>query len=67
MLRPVFRLLFLPVRLAFALGRVAGWSRLSVLLIGIGIGLLLAPGPGADLRAKLQAKLDELRAAPAPS
>jgi hypothetical protein len=39
-------------------GRMLGYRRLSVLVIGIAIGLLLAPVPGRELRAKVRELLD---------
>lgn len=41
----------------FKTGRFVGYRRLTVLLIGVGIGMLLAPVPGRELRAKLQERL----------
>lgn len=40
--------------------RFVGYRRVAVLLVGVGIGLLLAPVPGAQLRAKLQSALQGL-------
>lgn len=39
-------------------GRVVGYRRLAVLGTGVVIGLLVAPGPGAQLRARIRSKLD---------
>jgi hypothetical protein len=38
-------------------GRLLGYRRLFVLGLGIFIGLMIAPGPGRELRAKLQSML----------
>jgi hypothetical protein len=66
----LIRLVFLPVRIALGLttftaktgyraGRLLGYRRLLVFGTGIAVGLLLAPVPGAQLRAKLQELLDQ--------
>ncbi len=47
---------FLPIKIVFFLGRTLGWTRLLLLVIGIGIGLLIAPTAGAELREKLMAR-----------
>ncbi len=44
---------FLPFKILFFLGRTLGWTRLLFLVIGIGIGLAIAPTAGAELREKL--------------
>jgi hypothetical protein len=60
----VIRLLLLPIRLAFGTSRVAtkvgyragrllGYRRIFVLGTGIGIGLLLAPTSGRELRRRI--------------
>jgi hypothetical protein len=38
-------------------GRLFGYRRVTVFLLGVAVGLLLAPVPGRDLRAKLQERL----------
>jgi hypothetical protein len=38
-------------------GRLFGYRRLTVFLLGVGIGLLLAPVPGRELRAMLKERL----------
>ena len=40
-------------------GRLLGYRRMFFVAVGIGIGLLVAPVPGRELRAKLQKMLDE--------
>ena len=49
------------VKLTHRSVRLLGYKRLFFFAAGVGVGLLLAPGPGTELRAKLQAKLDELK------
>jgi len=41
--------------------RLLGYRRLFVFGAGVAVGMLFAPGPGAELRAKLKAKFDELQ------
>jgi hypothetical protein len=61
----VFRLLFLPIRLALKVLRLSlrmtGFSNAVMLALGVVIGLLLAPTSGAESRQRLQARLDERR------
>jgi len=40
--------------------RLVGYRRVLLLAVGVAIGLLIAPVPGAQLRAKLQAALQGL-------
>lgn len=54
----LIRLPFLPLKLAFFLGRVFGYSRLGCLLIGVVIGLFFAPTTGVEMREKVRAKLE---------
>ena len=44
-------------KLGYWTGRLVGYRRLAVLGTGVAIGLLVAPGPGAQLRARLRSKL----------
>ena len=47
-------------------GRLLGYRRMFFVAVGIGIGLLVAPVPGRELRAKLQKLLeDQLGGGPA--
>jgi len=43
----------LPLRLCGALARVAGPRAVAAFVLGVVLGLLAAPGPGRDLRARL--------------
>ena len=65
----LIRLAFLPVRLllgtaklgvktGYRSGRLVGYRRLTVLAVGIGIGILVAPSSGAQTRARLMALLE---------
>ena len=64
----MFRLLTFPIRLPFKITRLVirlTGIRTTVLLgIGIGIGLLVAPTSGAELRRRLQERMDERRTGP---
>ncbi|MCU1374769.1 MAG: hypothetical protein JWO68_2055 [Actinomycetia bacterium] len=44
-------------------GRLLGYRRVTVFLLGVAVGLLVAPFPGRDLRALLQ---ERLRPTPPP-
>lgn len=68
----VVRLVFFPVKLGtkatkvaaktgYRTGRLFGYRRLAVFGIGVFVGLLIAPGPGEELRAKLKAWFRELQ------
>lgn len=52
------------VAAGYKTGRFFGYRRLTVFLLGVGVGLLLAPVPGRELRAMLQERL--LGAPPIP-
>lgn len=65
----LIRLAFLPVRLllgtakigvktGYRSGRLVGYRRLSVLAVGVGIGVLVAPATGAQTRARLMALIE---------
>jgi hypothetical protein len=68
----LIRLLFLPAKVGvgstklgmkagYRTGRLLGYRRLFVFGAGVALGLLIAPTPGRELRAKLQGMLDERR------
>lgn len=57
----MFKLLFLPVRLAIGFLKLAGVRGTIFLALGVGVGLLIAPQRGEELRAQLQARLDAAR------
>ncbi len=61
----MFRLLFFAIRLALKILRLSvrltGVSNALVLAIGVLVGLLLAPTSGAELRQRLQERLDDRR------
>lgn len=50
----------------FKTGRFFGYRRLTVLLVGVAIGLLVAPFPGKDLRALIKLKLQPPAPIPLP-
>jgi hypothetical protein len=45
------------VAAGYKTGRFFGYRRITVFLLGVGVGLLVAPFPGRDLRALLQERL----------
>jgi hypothetical protein len=64
----VVRLVFFPIKVGttatkvaaktgYRTGRLLGYRRLFLVGLGVFIGLMIAPGPGRELRAKLQALL----------
>ena len=68
----VVRLVFFPIKLGtkattvaaktgYRTGRLLGYRRLVVFGLGVFVGLLLAPGPGEELRAKLKAWMQGLQ------
>jgi hypothetical protein len=57
----VFRLITLPLRLVRSVIRFVGLKNTLFTLIGVGIGLLVAPTAGRELRARLAAQLEERR------
>ncbi len=68
----LIRLFFLPARVGigttklgvktgFRAGRLLGYRRLVVFAAGVGVGVLVAPTSGAEMRARLQRAIDERR------
>jgi len=68
----LIRLLFLPakvgvgstklgVKAGYRTGRLLGYRRLFVFSLGVGVGLLVAPMAGRELRARIQHLVDERR------
>jgi BON domain len=66
----LIRLLFLPVKVGigsmklgvkagYRTGRLVGYRRVFVFAAGVGVGLLVAPMAGRELRAFIQRRLDE--------
>jgi hypothetical protein len=45
------------VSAGYKTGRLVGYRRLTVFLLGVAVGLLVAPVPGAQLRARLRERL----------
>ena len=61
----MFRLLFFPIRLSLNLLRLSlrltGTRNAFLVVLGVVIGLLIAPTSGAELRRRLQERMDERR------
>ncbi|MCU1498820.1 MAG: hypothetical protein JWM47_2773 [Acidimicrobiales bacterium] len=57
----MFKLLFLPFKLAIGVCKLSGVKGTLLLLVGVGVGLLVAPQRGAQLRAQLLSRVNELR------
>jgi osmotically-inducible protein OsmY len=66
----VFRLIFLPakvgigttklgVKAGYRTGRLLGYRRVLLFAAGVGVGLLVAPTTGRELRVRLRQLLDE--------
>lgn len=47
-------------------GRLVGYRRLTVFLLGVAVGLVLAPVPGRELRRRLQERLQPSPPLPLP-
>ena len=54
-------LITLPLRIVRSVIRFVGLKNTLFTLIGVGIGLLVAPTPGRELRARLAAQLEARR------
>jgi hypothetical protein len=62
----LIRLIFLPVRVAlgslfvgYKVGSLVGYRRLVTFGLGVAVGLLLAPVPGRELRARIERAMRE--------
>ena len=53
----MFKLLLLPFRLLVLFFKLTGVKGGALFIVGVAIGLLVAPQTGPELRARLQAKL----------
>ena len=54
----LLRLVFSPLRIALFFARVFGYSRFGLFLVGVAVGLLVAPTTGAELRAKIRERIE---------
>jgi hypothetical protein len=54
----LLRLVFSPLKLLLLVARVMGYNRFIVFLLGVGVGLLVAPTTGAEMRARLKAEIE---------
>ena len=50
----LFRLAFLPVKILLFVARTLGYTRFALFVIGVFVGLWLAPSTGAEFRARLR-------------
>jgi osmotically-inducible protein OsmY len=55
-----FRVFGLGVKVGHRTTRLVGYKRLLLVLVGVGIGLLVAPVPGDRMRAKLRRVVEDL-------
>jgi hypothetical protein len=55
-------------KVGYRTGRLVGYRRVGLLALGVGVGLLVAPRPGRELRGQLRQRLSErgLLAPPLP-
>lgn len=54
------------VQAGYKTGRLVGYRRLTVFGLGVLVGMLFAPGPGAELRAKLKERFGPQEPIPLP-
>jgi hypothetical protein len=57
----MYKLLFSPLRLVRFGIRLAGLRNFTLLALGVGVGLLVAPKTGAQFRQELAARLEQRR------
>lgn len=50
----LFRLAFTPLRILLFVARIVGYTRFGLFLIGIFVGLAVAPTTGAEFRARIR-------------
>jgi len=55
----LIRLMFSPVKIVLLVARIMGYNRFVVFLIGVAVGLLVAPTTGAEMREKLRQQIDQ--------
>jgi len=63
----LLRLAFSPVKIVLLIARVLGYNRLFVFLLGLAVGLLVAPSTGAEMRARLKAEVEARTQGGAPA
>jgi len=61
----VLKLLTFPFRALYVFFRIAGVKGGALFILGVAVGLLVAPQTGPELRARIQAKLADRGALPA--
>jgi hypothetical protein len=54
----LFRLFFSPLRIALFFARILGYSRFGLFVLGVVVGMLVAPTTGVELRAKIRERIE---------